>query len=102
MLRHFDADSPVERVLMRSVCPSSTFRDPKSQAQKSNLVKRSNPESTIAQGGPQFLFTKNGNCDPLSLSRLDNEGRFAIVTNVGSGMRWTRAVRKTGVLKAPS
>jgi hypothetical protein len=26
----------------------------------------------------------------------DQEGRFAIVTNVGHGMRWTRWRRKTG------
>jgi hypothetical protein len=30
-----------------------------------------------------------------ALSRSRKEGRFAVVTDVGSGMRWTRAVRET-------
>jgi hypothetical protein len=33
-------------------------------------------------------------------SRLDQEGRFAIVTNVGCGMRWTLWRRKTGDARA--
>jgi hypothetical protein len=31
---------------------------------------------------------------------LDKEGRFAIVTNVGCGMRWTRQRRKTSGVAA--
>ena len=31
---------------------------------------------------------------------LDKEGRFAIVTNVGRGERWTLLVRETSDLKA--
>jgi hypothetical protein len=33
-------------------------------------------------------------------SRSRKEGRFAVVTDVGSGMRWTRAVHETIALSA--
>jgi hypothetical protein len=36
----------------------------------------------------------------LASSCLDNEGRFAIVTNVGCGMRWTLWRRKTSAADA--
>jgi hypothetical protein len=35
-----------------------------------------------------------------TLSRSRKEGRFAVVTNVGSGMRWTRVVQKTNAPNA--
>ncbi len=31
----------------------------------------------------------------IRASRTHKEGRFAVVTDVGSGMRWTRELRKT-------
>ena len=31
---------------------------------------------------------------------LPQEGRFAVVTDVGSGMRWTRAARETNAPNA--
>jgi hypothetical protein len=39
-----------------------------------------------------FSVAPSGKSKPCSrASRTHNEGRFAIVTNVGSGMRWTLA-----------
>ena len=37
-------------------------------------------------------------CDSVYVAchPVPHEGRFAIVTDVGGGMQWTRAVRKTG------
>jgi|HubBroStandDraft_6_1064221.scaffolds.fasta_scaffold116366_1 hypothetical protein len=36
----------------------------------------------------------------LSAVPLPQEGRFAVVTDVGSGMRWTQRRRKTGGAEA--
>jgi hypothetical protein len=36
----------------------------------------------------------------LRPSRFAQEGRFAIVTDVGSGMRWTRRLHRTSVAEA--
>jgi len=36
----------------------------------------------------------------LSRPASDQEGRFAIVTNVGCGMRWTCGLRETGAADA--
>src|ERR1700730_13338095 len=41
---------------------------------------------------PVGQITSTSFCRPA----LDKEGRFAVVTNVGCGMRWTRRRRKTG------
>jgi hypothetical protein len=38
--------------------------------------------------------------DALARPAPDQEGRFAIVTNVGSGMRWTRRVTRRMTLQA--
>src|ERR1700722_11112843 len=60
--------------------------------------------------GPPQLICPSCQCaavDPTrksvaesSPSRSRKEGRFAVVTNVGSGMRWTRAVRETNAPNA--
>ena len=43
----------------------------------------------------KFLFPKIRTCAYLRAVPLPREGRFAIVTSVGSGMRWTRLFRQT-------
>ena len=45
-----------------------------------------------------FRFSER--CAYLPHIPIPQEGRLAIVTDVGSGMRWTRGLRLTGVAGA--
>jgi hypothetical protein len=61
--------------------------------QNKNLLKRFNLIWAVQSGGEKYSAWRRPQISGfLSFVPFPQEGRFAIVTNVGSGMRWTRRV----------
>jgi hypothetical protein len=62
---------------------------------KSNFVSRFKLIRIVSWPRANILLSENQKMCILPTVPLPQEGRFAVVTDVGSGMRWTRQCRKT-------
>jgi hypothetical protein len=70
--------------------------------QKSNFASHINVDSTVQSSREKYFVLPVGQIIFRTSHRLatHKEGRFAIVTNVGRGMRWTPSGRKTSGMAA--
>jgi hypothetical protein len=70
--------------------------------QKSNFVNAIKAESTVQCSAQKYSARLVGQIISISSPRPvpDQEGRFAVVTSVGRGMRWTPQCRKTDDIAA--
>ena len=64
------------------------------------LTRRANHQKSVQPLGKKFFAFAVGQISARTPAiPCPQEGRFAIVTDVGCGMRWTRSVRLTSVLQ---
>jgi hypothetical protein len=67
---------------------------------KSNFVSRFNLIPIVSWPRANISLSENQKLCILPAVPFPQEGRFAVVTDVGSGMRWTQQCRKTGGAEA--
>src|SRR5579864_8067483 len=83
-------DSPVASRNRSIGGACARVRTPKNVCGKTEFHEPIQRHVEDASSRAKFLFTKIGNCAYLVAVPLSHEGRFAIVTDVESGMRWTQ------------
>jgi hypothetical protein len=74
-----------------------TRKTPESPALIIRIPKQINVELPVQMQHEKFFFRLSENHDSLCVVPPLIRGRFAIVTNVGSGMRWTQSIVRRAV-----